>query len=502
MKSAENVVLIQCGDHFENQERILPLALDLRSRGLEVIPMMYGRELSSRIFEVHGFSPLYLNEVKDSLGSVFQKLEPAVLEDIVRVERQRSPSRYWPGRIAAEYSKVTQVYRTLEYLLNSFVPVLVGVWNGHTGHVANCLRVLTAQKNMNRFFMERSVFEGALFVDTLGVNGDSSISRMTDLDMVSFERFSERVPSIKGVGDAVDWELPEVVRGKKIIFLPMQVQTDTNNILYSDHVKGMRRFVLAAIQAVEEMRAELKQDIVLVVRRHPEEVDVNLNLPGNPFLYYLNSGPISEWCRASSAILTINSTVGLEGICVGAPVISVGRSIYSGKGITLDVDLVGISEALRKVFLESWSPDGAIVKKYLESLYFTHTASEFNFPSVLSSVTGGGVFEGKSSVYSAFSGNDSSKDEINIAVFARKIPVLNLTYRNTRQTLDRNFILKWVSQRAKGMFPKVNVRRVVSFEGLVCDVLIIPRTEYRPGLFDGIGEVLVLDEYFLPVNIT
>lgn len=487
------VALLQCGDHFENQMRILPLALQLRRLGYRVYPLMYSPSKSSRLFENFEFEALYLDKISASTDQYH--LSEENLDEIVRVEKLRFPFKYTASKIKAEKEKVKEIYFKLKKILSSCSISILGIWNGFTGNVANCLRVISKQSNIDCFFMERSIFDGALFIDSEGVNGSSSLSSLNHI--VNMDHL-DKTPLIKGAGLIHDeFRLPESLQEKEFVFLPMQVQTDTNTILYSDYVKSVRRFVLAVLRSIVFVREQTGRDLVLVVREHPEEVEKQLNLPKSDLIYYINTGPIPVWCKHAQAIATINSTVGLEGIFFGVPVVCVGKSIYSGKGICLDVDLQGIAQAFIDIVENSWKPNIELVQNYMKKLYLDNTADFNNLPGFLGgsmSCCGYGlVAENIVNEIRVLSENRL----IRLGVLAKKLPELNLTYRNISQTLGSDICARLFSSHFMLSLEDFSVERIVEKNLSGLDVIVVPRCEYNAKIMSDFKGIC-LDEYLLP----
>jgi hypothetical protein len=95
---------------------------------------------------------------------------------------------------------------------------------------------------------------------------------------------------------------------------------------------------------IELIAASLRQGIDLVLKEHPMSIGRNplgllrrLNRNKNIRLVdpYTSS---HELIRRARAVAVISSTVGLEALLHGRPVMTVGQPFYAGYGITVDVD--------------------------------------------------------------------------------------------------------------------------------------------------------------------
>lgn len=497
------VVLLQCGDHFENQSRIFALACHLRNMRFQVRPLMYRRASSSRIFEYNGFSTIYLEDYKKGKGDM--SLNDEVFIDITSIERAKSPWKFWPSRVAREKERVVSTYFALNELVDHEGVTLIGVWNGYTGYVANSLRVICHNKDISCFFMERSVFSDSLFVDFKGVNGAASICHVDANRVSRIEVLTDLIyRKVKGKNEESFSDPRALILNfnGEYIFLPLQVQTDTNNILYSEHIKTMRQLVLCVLNSILEINKKLGCDLKLVVRRHPEEVDERLNLPNHDSIHYFDSFDIASWCKYSRCVVTINSTVGLEAVTLGVPVVSLGKSIYSNKGVVLEANPSTLKSSLLSVLIDGWVPEHEQVSRYLYMLYEKYTASLDNFPKALL-LSYPELFD-VSCLGECVSGNIDkrfyafSKDHIvKVGVICNKVPRLNLTYRKTNEILNSKLIRKKLALWYGHDSSMISIERVAQVDDGF-DVLILPEAE-NTNVIQEFGGIL-LDEYLLPIN--
>ena len=107
----------------------------------------------------------------------------------------------------------------------------------------------------------------------------------------------------------------------KYIFLPLQVSYDTQVVINSD------------ISVFESLKYAIKENKVLVVKPHPQESDAwiikkLLELKNDKDFILVNDNTYNIIENAYS-VITINSTVGLEGLLQRKKVQFLGRSFYS-----------------------------------------------------------------------------------------------------------------------------------------------------------------------------
>lgn len=120
--------------------------------------------------------------------------------------------------------------------------------------------------------------------------------------------------------------LPDVLPPKPYVFLPLQVSTDSNLLVFSKFGN-----MTAIEQAVERARARGAR---LVVKPHPaERNDAELSRIADVCRehgYLITSHNTTALVQGAEEVVTINSTVGLEAMIFGIPVTILGKSIYAG----------------------------------------------------------------------------------------------------------------------------------------------------------------------------
>lgn len=329
-------ILIQCGDHFENQHRVFLLAKELKRKGHEPIILMY-KVGGGNIFKCNGISVRYMSDYlkKQNISNqsnlnfsskIFNDLK---ISDFINVEIKRRPMISWPSQINKTSLETSKYVKAINNLLEDVNPNHVVIWNGFTGYVANVLRVLTNYKNISCSFIERGLLKDSIFIDSQGVNGNSTLSNILDFNhedndlkkYVAELFFKEPVNS-----NELEMQYPDYLKGKKIVFFPLQVQLDTNIILYCKY-NTMREVFFEVYNKLNQ------ENTIFVIRPHPEESpDTLSNFPILNNVIVSKDLDLNFWLEASDLVVTINSTVGLEALIKGKPVICLGKSIYSSLG--------------------------------------------------------------------------------------------------------------------------------------------------------------------------
>jgi hypothetical protein len=309
-------VLIQCGDHLENQLRILPLAKWLKSRGYNPVVMVY-RAFNGTEFLKHGIDVVSLNIKRRSRKNKsysMLRLDSKLMvngisyDDVMASELNKSPYLRMDKYKSKNENRFIGHVVSISKVLSFVKPEFIFIWNGYTGLVANFLRVYCAKENIKCSYLERGFKRDSLYVDSQGVNGFGSLS-----DKGPYECRGGAQVSLSQV---------------KKVLLPLQVQTDTN-IIYNSVIKTMRELVFY-------VREKLADDVVIYVKKHPEEVDGNLNLPFLNNVEYIDECDLNALITSVDLVVTINSTVGMTALFESVPVVSLGKAIFSNKNLTID----------------------------------------------------------------------------------------------------------------------------------------------------------------------
>lgn len=122
------------------------------------------------------------------------------------------------------------------------------------------------------------------------------------------------------------------------VFVPLQVHDDTQVVLNSERIRDMAELVATVARA-------LPAGVRLVVKPHPmdrgrtgldpvERVIASLDGRG----LVVHERPSMELVRHARAVVTLNSTVGLEGLMHGRPVATLAAAWYAKPGLATAID--------------------------------------------------------------------------------------------------------------------------------------------------------------------
>lgn len=298
--------------------RIFPLALLLKEKGHIPVVLLYS-EKAGNLFISNGICTEYLDTISKCCTNQFTDLTDAfVKSELLNVEGLRRPEILWPSAISKTIRSVKKTWNLINIIINKHKPDRVCIWNGYTGFVANCLRVIAQRKQIGAAYLERGLLRNSLFIDSQGTNGASRISKK----IYDIPDEDGSITIAKKLFELPDFWTPNKSSGREVVFVPMQVQHDTNILLYSKY-RSMREFFL-------EVYNELNNDNrVFIVRPHPEEQQqYPLNIPRFDNVIVDAHDLLDNQIEKADIVVTINSTVGLQALIKGKSVIANGDGIF------------------------------------------------------------------------------------------------------------------------------------------------------------------------------
>jgi capsular polysaccharide export protein len=243
------------------------------------------------------------------------------------------------------------------------------LWNGGKCRQRVAIEIAKLH-NIETMFFENGLLPNRLVLDTKGINADNSVPR----DRGFFENYQNllelpdtlipRRPKNQKKFEASLETLPD-----SFIFVPFQVDSDTQIITNSQWVKNMRQL----FDIIELLSTDTNYNFIL--KEHPSSSrnypDLHNRANKLDNLSFANGYATQELIERSLAVITINSTVGVESLLFKKRVIVLGNAFYRIDGITKGVnELEGLKEVVLK--LESWQFEEKLVENFLKYLYYDY----------------------------------------------------------------------------------------------------------------------------------
>ncbi len=248
-------------------------------------------------------------------------------------------------------------------LINSKKPEMVVVWNGLM--FRRSMFVAAAQAlNIKICYMENGLLPKTTVCDLKGINANNSVPRTADFYLARPEKvFDDKVELV--VREA---RKPKKTSGKKLpdkyLFIPFQVDTDSQIIIYSSWIKNMKQLFDEVLSVVGQGEQKL------AFKEHPsskidyaylhDELDESIGI-------FANEYSTQELIEKADAVITINSTVGIEAILLGKKVIVLGEAFFNIPGLVLSAR--NISDLKKRIHeLNTFNPDEKLRKNFIEYL--------------------------------------------------------------------------------------------------------------------------------------
>ncbi|MEQ3660579.1 MAG: capsular biosynthesis protein [Glaciecola sp.] len=314
-----------------------------------------------------------------TLGALFG-LIPAMkadLHDIIekQVEKKSVQSpRLFSYRLFRNFHYVVtyflQVLRFAKYheIFKQKQPAAIAVWNGHK-LPAETLVYLAKSLNIKVWYFENGLLPRTTTLDCKGVNDTSSIPKDPQFYLnrdgslasstISSHSLVQREPH-KQRAMQTETSLPD-----NFIFIPFQVPNDSQIISNSSWIKSMEQFYEEVVSAFD---THLNDSLYLVFKEHPSWPKHYEHLyDKHPNILFANGNNTQELIQKAKAVVTINSTVGLEALLLGRKVITLGSACYNVPGLVIHCPN---SDVLRKriAVLDEWEINESIRSRFLAFL--------------------------------------------------------------------------------------------------------------------------------------
>ena len=205
------------------------------------------------------------------------------------------------------YINFSRYYATLD---EKYTKMLI--WNGGKFRQRIALEVAKIKK-IKVYFFENGLLPNTIVFDDKGINYDNSVPRNQDF----YKNYSsaialptELVPRVGKSREIFTGEKETLP--KKYIFVPFQVDYDTQIISNSNWIKNMR-MLFDVIENIAQ-----KSEYHFVLKEHPssgvEYLDLYARADNIENISFRNTYSTQELIEKSLAVITINSTVGIESL--------------------------------------------------------------------------------------------------------------------------------------------------------------------------------------------
>lgn len=263
-----------------------------------------------------------------------------------RQQRGQKPLRALLGRRA-----VWDYHCWYRHLKNNR-PDVIACWNGNAPSY-RAARLAANKLGISCFAFENGPLPNTTTCDARGVNARNSLPR----NPAAYRQYSGPLEPAEIAERAHHANTPKAIRlPERYIFAPFQVHEDTQLLAYSPEIPDMQTFFDWLSHAADTLNG------TIVVKQHPsckQRYEF-----AHPRIVFANGNNTESLIQLSDAVITVNSTVGLEAIALQKPVITLGAAFYNIAGLTLHANTKSdLVKQLEKV--DEWQFDEPLRQGFL-----------------------------------------------------------------------------------------------------------------------------------------
>lgn len=158
------------------------------------------------------------------------------------------------------------------------------------------------------------------------------------------------------------------------ILVPFQVRDDSQIVVFSPWIKDMESLVESLTSPMAALKREGKySNTSLVFKEHPADwgrVDYSglyRKYAGLNWVRFVRKAPMEPLLEKARAVVTVNSTVGIEALNAGKPVLTLGEAFFNIEGLVLHAK---VPEEVRKKLheLSTFTPEEPLRRGFIDYL--------------------------------------------------------------------------------------------------------------------------------------
>ncbi len=230
-------------------------------------------------------------------------------------------------------------------------------------------------QNYQIIVAERGALPDSFYFDTKGIciESDSyqeykNISFMSDNERLDIKNY---IFNLRYSSSALESQSPRIGAGavrlklkipedKKIIFVPLQVESDTVTNYFTENGRSYQDF----LNEIQKLPLFLPADWVIVIKNHPlndGKINANGLIVGDDF-------HINDLIEAASVVCLFNSGCGLLSMAFSRPVYYFGRCFYAIPGV--NEIFLSAHDLVEKIKKNSFSVDKELVERFYYYLLY------------------------------------------------------------------------------------------------------------------------------------
>jgi len=268
------------------------------------------------------------------------------------------------------------IYLKFRYYLKRNNPKVICIWNGHR-LPEMAVRLAARGLDIKIAYFENGLLPNTTTMDFNGVNAFSSLPRTKEFYLGYGQGKGNSSLAATNLVVRQDHKRRKTIEhgdfesNLKYIFVPFQVNFDSQVIINSPRVNSMEVFYDFLLNAIESIEGK---DVIFIIKEHPSDARVYCELHNkHPRIKFTNNNT-EDLIRNAQAIITLNSSVGIEAAMLEKKVIVLGNACYAIDGMMLNVtsenELVEVINSLAE-----WQPNLEITRSF-----FSYLSNEYCLP--------------------------------------------------------------------------------------------------------------------------
>ena len=258
----------------------------------------------------------------------------ACIPNWIELQQEKNKVRGGEAGFLYKWLLVLRIYRVLSKFIFEFERAKANVLFVRNGAGYRQTPVIDwcKQQGVSIAYIENGFLPSTIQLDGRGVNCNNSMPRNSSfyMDFVSKNKNSPDKTLVQRQPKVIQSEFDGIELPEQYYFVPFQVPTDTQVLLNSPWIRSMEEFY----EVLEESIGFLPDGFKFVIKEHPSS-DTRLDnyYNKNELIVFANSHNTQNLIENSKAVITLNSTVGIESLLLGKPVITLGDACYNVDGL-------------------------------------------------------------------------------------------------------------------------------------------------------------------------
>ncbi|MYL30765.1 hypothetical protein GLW03_13190 [Halobacillus halophilus] len=336
----------------------------------------------------------------------YEKYSDKELNDIINFDVEKFKKTKNKDQTRLFKHNTLRILENLREYDEQFNIDMIVVWGA--GYIPRAMSHYAKKNKKKLVVMENGYFRPhTLMVDANGVNFENSVPRTRDfyedleMDQDKFNTYLYQ-PEIAEIDDTLSRKYddtkpssteapapvpdPETrpIKGE-YVFVPFQLETDSQTISHSRRIKTMRELMLYSLTAVTNYNKANNTKLKVVFKIHPHYKNDgdNFYLEGlrevcktyGETAVLLEEGDSTQLVRHAKMVITINSTVGIEALMYNRNVVTLGDAFYNIDGIVENVTPYNLITQFKS--LVTRKVNTTLIEKFLYFLRFHYFAETY-----------------------------------------------------------------------------------------------------------------------------